>query len=565
MSIVPTLRRAALVAALTGAAALRTAGLTIAQAPMPAPAAVAVSEARFARLGEDDIRRWLTYLSSDLMQGRAVFTEGYGLAASYVASELGAMGVTPLGDNGTYLQGLTRGTYQVTRGGTVTIEAGGERRTFRHGEQVTFPVSAGSRQRLTFDGVEFLGAGPVVGGGVGGAAAARDLEGKLVLFMPTPTGAREGRAARGLVATQSAHLIDVRGAAAVVALVPELAAGEGNGARTDAQPTTVSSVSRMDTPRAPALIAGDEVFDLVLRRAPSSLADLRAIAGRGEPLPAFTVPDVSMTVEIDNTYEMVTSQFTQNVVGMVEGAEPALSETYVFFGAHLDHEGYATSNEPLGRVNTPLDRDRIWNGADDNASGSAALLAMAKAFMTGPRPKRSVVFVWHAGEEAGLLGSAYMAENPVVPLDRIQAQLNVDMIGRNRDNKSDQENTVYVIGADRISTDLHNLIVEANAAQARPLTLDYEFNDSADPNRFYVRSDHFSYASKGIPIAFFFTGEHPDYHANTDSVDKIVFPKLVRIAQLIYETGFRIADSTDGLARDYRGPRSGRGFRGTLD
>jgi Zn-dependent M28 family amino/carboxypeptidase len=282
-------------------------------------------------------------------------------------------------------------------------------------------------------------------------------------------------------------------------------------------------------------------------------------------LPVFSVPDVAVTVEIDNTYEVVTSQFTQNVVGLVEGSDPVLKDTYVFFGAHLDHEGYAPGNEPKGRVNAPLEQDRIWNGADDDGSGSAALLAMAKAFVTGPRPRRSVVFVWHAGEEAGLLGSSYMAENPVVPIERIQAQLNVDMIGRNRDNDPDEEDTLYVIGADRISTDLHNLIVDVNASQARPLTLDYEFNDPADPNRFYVRSDHYSYASKGIPIAFFFTGEHPDYHANTDSVDKILFPKLVRIAQFIYETGFQIADSSTPLERDNRGPRSGRGFTGKLE
>ena len=580
MPSIPTFRRAAVLAALIGLLAFGSGHPTVAQAPMPAPAAASSAvDARLGRLSEDDIRSWLTHLSSDLMQGRAVFTEGYGLAASYIAGELRAIGVKPMGDNGTYFQGLTRGTYRVTPGGTLTISVGGERRTFEAGEEVTFPLSAGSRQTLTFSGVEFLGSGPVVSGTMGGTidSAPRDLTGKLVLFIPAAANAREGRGSRGLVASQSAHLIETRGAAAVVALVPEPAGrgadpqgGRGNGGRASGRgaagaAATVSTVSRIDTPRAPALTATEAVFEFALRGAPSSLADLRARADRGEPLPVFSVPDVTATVEIDHTYEVVTSQFTQNVVGMVEGSDPLLKDTYVFFGAHLDHEGYAPGGEPPGRVNTPLEQDRIWNGADDDGSGSAALLAMAKAFVSGPRPRRSVVFVWHAGEEAGLLGSSYMAENPVVPLDRIQAQLNVDMIGRNRDNDPDEADTVYVIGADRISTDLHNLIVRTNATQDRPLTLDYEFNDPADPNRFYVRSDHYSYASKGIPIAFFFTGEHPDYHANTDSVDKILFPKLVRIAQFIYEIGFRIADSPEPLERDHRGPRSGRGFRGLLD
>ena len=552
-------RRAAVLLVLTGTLAFGVGHPTVAQAPAPA---VDAPRAGLGHLSEDDIRTWLTHLSSDLMQGRGVFTEGYGLAASYVAGELRSLGVKPLGDNGTYFQGLTRGTYRVIRNGTLTIEAGGERRTFLHGAEVTFPPSAGSPQRLTFSGIEFLGSGPVLAGTTGAAAstAPRDLSGKLVLFIPTAANTREGRGSRGAIASQSAQLIETRGAAAVIALVPEATARDAEAE----QAATLSTVSRVDRPKAPALTATEAVFEFVLHGARSSLTDLRARADRGEPLPVFSVPDVSVTVEVDNTYEAVTTQFTQNVVGMVDGSDPLLRETYVFLGAHLDHEGYASGGEPLGRVNAPLEQDRIWNGADDNGSGSAALLAIAKAFVDGPRPKRSVVFVWHAGEEAGLLGSSYMAENPVVPLERIQAQLNVDMIGRNRDNDPDEANTVYVIGADRISTDLHNLIVETNAAQDRPLTLDYEFNDPTDPNRFYVRSDHYSYASKGIPIAFFFTGEHPDYHANTDSVDKILFPKLVRIAQFIYETGFRIADSARPLDRDHRGSRSGRGFRGLL-
>ena len=143
-------------------------------------------------------------------------------------------------------------------------------------------------------------------------------------------------------------------------------------------------------------------------------------------------------------------------------------------------------------------------------------MGIAKAFATGPKPKRSIIIVWHTGEESGLLGSRYMADFPVVPLDKVQAQFNIDMIGRNRDDDPEQSNTVFVIGADRISTDLHNLVVGPNAALAKPLTLDYEYNDPSDPNSFYTRSDHYSYAAKGIPIAFFFTGTHPDYHGAGD-------------------------------------------------
>jgi len=259
------------------------------------------------------------------------------------------------------------------------------------------------------------------------------------------------------------------------------------------------------------------------------------------------------------------------VVGMVEGTDPELKSTYVLIGAHLDHVGYSVNNRDehldgsnVGILRNPIETDRIWNGADDDGTGSAALLALAKAFVTGPKPRRSVVFIWHAGEEADLYGSRYNAEHPVVPIDKIQCELNIDMIGRNRDNDPAMADTLFVIGADRISTDLHNLIVDTNGLLPAPLRLDYQYNDPSDPENFYVRSDHYSYASKGIPIAFFFTGTHPDYHANSDSVEKILFDKQARVAQLVYEVGFSLANSERVLDRDNRGPRAGRGWSGKL-
>jgi hypothetical protein len=306
-----------------------------------------------------------------------------------------------------------------------------------------------------------------------------------------------------------------------------------------------------------------------------------------------------------------------NVVGMVEGSDPRLKDTYVMIGAHLDHVGYSQTGggaqpaatacrvrseaaqaavKTAGRTvqnpgrgrgtpggapagNTPggeagrgrgaaaavpfEQRDTISNGADDDGSGSTALLAIAKAFATGPRPRRSAVFIWHAGEESGLQGSRFNADFPAVPLDKVQAMLNMDMVGRDDcDNlEGDYTNSVFLVGADRISTDLHNLIVRTNDAQPTPLTLDYELNDPLDPEGVYTRSDHYSYAAKGIPITFFTTGLHPDYHRVTDTVDKIRFPKMARIAQLVYQTGFAIANSERVLERDNRGPRTGFGSK----
>jgi Zn-dependent M28 family amino/carboxypeptidase len=158
-----------------------------------------------------------------------------------------------------------------------------------------------------------------------------------------------------------------------------------------------------------------------------------------------------------------------------------------------------------------------------------------------------------------LWGSRYFTDHPPVPLEKIVAHLNMDMIGRNRDNKRSEANTVYLVGSDRISSELHELNRAANQSLDQPLKLDYEMNDPADLEQMYYRSDHYSYAAKGIPVIFFTTGLHPDYHANTDEVDKIEFAKLARIAQLVYETGSRLASQDHAPARDYRGARAGRG------
>ena len=291
-------------------------------------------------------------------------------------------------------------------------------------------------------------------------------------------------------------------------------------------------------------------------------------ADAGEPLTGFRLDGVTITFNVDADYEVVRTQLTQNIVAVVEGSDPQLKSTYVALGAHYDHVGYAEANSAPtasapsapGRVTPGAENDRIWNGADDDGSGTVALMAMARAFAQGPRPKRSLLFVWHAGEERGLLGSRYYADHPTVPIDQIVAQLNIDMIGRNRDDKPSEANTVYLVGSDRISSELHEMNRAANGALEPPLTLDYEMNDPADPEQLYFRSDHYSYAAKGIPVIFFTTGLHPDYHANTDEVSKIEFPKMTRVTQMIYETALaRRRTSIIAPVRDYKGPRAGKG------
>ncbi len=240
-------------------------------------------------------------------------------------------------------------------------------------------------------------------------------------------------------------------------------------------------------------------------------------------------PDKKLTISVKLKSESVP---TQNVVGIFEGSDPVLKNEYVALGAHYDHVGLAT----------PLNGDTVYNGADDDGSGTTALLAMAEALgKASTRPRRSVLFVWHAGEEKGLWGSRYFTMFPTVPLENIVTQINLDMIGRSkkeadtnpRNRNLSGPDQVYVIGSRMMSTELGELTETVNK-QYLNLTYDYRYDDPADPNRFFFRSDHVNYARKGIPIVFFFDGEHEDYHGRGDSADKIDYQKMEKITRTIY-------------------------------
>ena len=584
----------------------------MAQAPAPA-------NVKFATIREADMREWLGYLASDALQGRQIYTEGYGLAAAYIADHLRQWGVKPMGDDGTYFQSVKMRGYRVTRNSSVTVDVNGQSRTFKHGDHVTFAIGSGGKQTLAFTGVEFVGYGIVA---LPSAAnnnvsyndfQGREVRGKAVMMMPgTPTLLTQGGRGRG-GGNRANYALQTAGAAAVFSYAPapapaspaELAltaaqealtqaqtavataqaqvrgggarGGQGGrGAAAAAPAADITTVQKVDGVVPPTITGDDAFYEFLLSGSTMKFAEIKDRAAKGELLTPITIPNAKVTINIDNTYDVISTQLSKNVVGMIEGSDPKLKDTYVLYGSHLDHVGYRTAATAGrgGRAGgqgagtnpaTPAVPDLIFNGADDDGSGSTGLLGVAKAFATGPKPKRSIIIVWHTGEESGLLGSRYMADFPVVPLEKVQAQFNIDMIGRNRDDNAAQSNTVFVIGADRISTDLHNLVVDSNKAMAKPLNLDFEYNDPADPNSFYTRSDHYSYAAKGIPIAFFFTGTHADYHGAGDHADKILYPKLTQITQMVYQAGFSVANSERTLTRDNKGPRAGRGFAGRID
>ncbi len=277
-------------------------------------------------------------------------------------------------------------------------------------------------------------------------------------------------------------------------------------------------------------------------------------------------------------------EYARNVVAIIRGSDPVLRNEYVAIGAHNDHIGMrsmAVDHDSLHAYNMeltrlgapswdrnsrpkrdslrsvihinvdslrkirPARRDSIANGADDDGSGTVTVLEIAEAIAAMPvKPKRSILFVWHTGEEKGLLGSKWFTEHPTVPLAQIVAQLNIDMVGRGGalDITGGGPDYLQLIGSRRVSTELGDLIEAINKESTRPFKFDYQFDANGHPERIYCRSDHYMYARFGIPITFFTTGQEPDYHQVTDEPQYIDYEHMSRVASFIRDIAIRVAD-----------------------
>ncbi|PKP24496.1 MAG: peptidase M28 [Bacteroidetes bacterium HGW-Bacteroidetes-2] len=229
---------------------------------------------------------------------------------------------------------------------------------------------------------------------------------------------------------------------------------------------------------------------------------------------------------------------SENVIAYIKGSEKP--EEVVIISAHYDHVGMDK-------------KGNVFNGADDDGSGTIGILQIAKAFKKaqeeGNGPKRSIVFLHVTGEEIGLFGSKYYTDNPIFPLKNTVANLNIDMIGRIDPLKIGNPNYIYLIGSDKLSHDLHLVSEEMNKAYIN-LELDYTFNDDKDPNRFYYRSDHYNFAKNNIPVIFYFNGVHEDYHKITDTPDKIEYDLLAKRAKLVFVTAWELANRKERIALD---------------
>lgn len=265
----------------------------------------------------------------------------------------------------------------------------------------------------------------------------------------------------------------------------------------------------------------------------------------------YTKNGISFPTGAANWYQKVPSEFmargfapklndSENIWAFIKGTEKP--EEIIIVSAHYDHVG--------------MKNGEIYNGADDDGSGTVALLEIAQAFKAAQKdgfgPKRSILFLHVTGEEHGLHGSRYYSENPLFPIKNTIADINIDMIGRRDTLHPDTNNYVYVVGSDRLSSELHS-INEAMNAKYTNLELDYKYNDRNDPERIYFRSDHYNFAKKGIPSIFFYNGSHEDYHMPTDTPDKIEYDALEKRAQLAFTLAWELANRLERIKVDKDG------------
>lgn len=499
-------------------------------------------------LGAENLENLLRAFAHDSMLGRQPGTPGERKATAFLAAELERLGLVPAGENGTYFQEVPLIRRTVDEAAT-TFSVDGEPLAFG----VDFLPALGFEPVREFDGAQ------AVYGGVLGLdrdrLEAEDVAGRVVVFTPAQVGG--GIVTRPVRLNASGPLA---GAAAIVVVSGQ-----------EISPQAVELTRRGTRPRLPAGRAQAE---------PTTVLVTRRVAERlfGRPIEQLEIGQRGGRVGGRIVYrdEAVPAR---NVVAILPGADPARRGQYVAIGAHSDHVGtrspvdhdsvraYNAALEALqarlGRRPTEAERaairvnvdslralrparaDSVFNGADDDGSGSVSVLAIAQALAAArEKPARSILFIWHTAEEIGLLGSRWFTDHPTVPRDSIVAYLNLDMVGRGgaADIPGGGPTYLQLVGSRRLSTQLGDLVEEANAALDVPFDFDYSFDADGHPERIYCRSDHWNYARYGIPIVFFTTGLHKDYHQVTDEPDYIDYPHMARVARLVHDLALRIAN-----------------------
>lgn len=494
---------------------------------------------RFATtIKAEDLRDYLMFIASQGTEGRETGTPGLRRAADYIASQYGLFGVQQVAGSGTYYQ-----TYKYIRNVSHDVTLYDSTQKFEYLKD--FYVMPNGRNGLAYNKqVVFMGYG-IDDKNFNDYLKDTNLTDKIVILMND----EPYRKNKYLVSGTPGHsdwyhnierkivrinkykpaaliIIDDEFTARISAMKKELTS--------NSSPMMVESINPVNIPvlythkGVAAKLLGIDSLRLEWM--------IKKTSKKRKPIHFFSANKIS--IEVDR---IASDPSSENVIGYVEGTD--LKDEYIVISAHYDHLG--------------MHKGKIFYGADDDGSGTVALLELAQAFTIAKRsgfaPRRSIIFCAFSGEEKGLLGSGYFVKNSLVPLNKIVLNLNIDMIGRMDSTYTalNNPNYVYPIGSNKLASGLKPLLEQCNNTYTH-LKLDYRYDDPEDKNRFYYRSDHYNFAKNDIPVVFFFNGTHSDYHKSTDTIEKINFAKMQTITRLVYYLAWQAASQNERLKVDLK-------------
>jgi hypothetical protein len=476
----------------------------------------------------EGMSRNLRVLASDEYEGRETGKKGQKMAAEYIANQFKEAGIPPYKENTYYqhypLNVILPAPAEVTING---IKFTGNK------DYYNFPGQ--SEQIISTSNVLFLGYG--VDEKNYSDYKGADVKGRVVMIMSGEPYSKDsisfisGKRSPSLWSTYykvKPERAKESGALALLIIVDDI------------EKELKVNKHRLESPsmklekgktEMPVIYISPEMANALLRK--KTLDQVKAkIAAKGKPYKKDLKTDFQIIIR--NTTQKIEAE---NVLGYIEGTD--LKDELIIITAHYDHLG--------------IDGKTVYNGADDDGSGTVAVIELAKVFakakQEGHGPRRSILFMTVSGEEKGLLGSSYYTDHPEFPLKNTICDLNIDMIGRVDEKHKGNPDYIYLIGSDKLSTELHSISENANKTYQN-LQLDYTYNDEKDKNRFYYRSDHYNFAKNGIPVIFYFNGVHEDYHKETDEVEKIDFNKMEKITRLVFFTAWDLANRDQRIRVD---------------
>ena len=478
----------------------------------------------------NNLSKDLHIIASDKFEGRETGKKGQKMAAEYIAKQFIAAGIPPYKEN-TYYQEFLLNEILPT---PAEVSIDGKK---YKGNKDYYNYPGETEQRIEADSILFLGYG--IQEDSYNDYKDIGVKNKIVMIL---SGEPVSKDSLSLVTGKATKSIW----SGYYKIKSKKAKGEGAKALLIVVDNVVDDVldnkHRLETSRIelesnkvdmPTIFISKNMANDILQKSSSVNEIQNKISNTQTPLNSGI--NTKIIIDIKNNIKKISSE---NVLGFIEGSD--LKEQLIVVTAHYDH---------LGMENKKV----IFNGADDDGSGTVAVIALAEAFAKAKKegfgPRRSILFMTVAGEEKGLLGSSYYVEHPEFPLINTVCDLNIDMIGRIDEKHKNNPNYIYLIGSDKLSSDLHSISENVNKTYSN-LELDYTYNDEKDKNRFYYRSDHYNFAKKNIPVIFYFNGVHEDYHKETDDVEKINFEKIEKISRFIFFTTWQLANRNERIKVD---------------